>query len=129
MNAPILAGTCAVILLGATQAFAEQHGKLPRSSADGNTLKSIACAQELGTPLEECSYLIKRDEKGKTTVTVVFANGFKRGLFFVDGQFLKASVTMSGVGTDTDWSLRDGTHIIRVDRQRYEVPSTLIVDN
>ena len=59
-------------------------------------------------------------------MTVVFANGFKRGLFFVDGKFWKASVTMSGVGTDTDWSLKDGMHIIRVDGQRYEVPDTLI---
>ena len=44
----------------------------------------------------------------------------------MDGRFLKASVTMSGVGTDTDWSLKDGTHIIRVDGQRYEVPDILI---
>jgi hypothetical protein len=126
MNTPILVGICAVILLGSAEAFAEQQGNLPGSSADNNTPKSIACTQERGAPLGQCSYRIKRDENGKTTVTVVFANGFKRGLFFVDGKFRKASVTMSGVGTDTDWSLKDGMHIIRVDGQRYEVPDTLI---
>jgi hypothetical protein len=129
MNTPILVGICAAILLGTAEASAEQQGKSPKSSADNNTPKSIACAQERGAPLGQCSYSIKRDEKGKTTVTVIFANGFKRALFFMDRKFLKASVTMSGVGTDTDWSLKDETHIIRVDGQRYEVPNILIAGN
>ena len=129
MKAPIFVGMWAAILLGATDSSAEQPDKSPGSSADKNTPKSIACAQERGDPFGQCSFRISRDEKGKTTVTVVFANGFKRRLFFQDGQFLKASVTMSGVGTDTDWSLEDGTHIIRVDGQRYEVPDSLIAGN
>lgn len=116
-------------MFGAAEGSAEQQDKLPRLLADTNTPTSIACAQERGEPLAQCSYSIKRDEKGKTTVTVVFANGFKRGLFFMDGKFVKASVTMSGVGTDTDWSLKDGRHMIRVDGQRYEVPDTLIAGN
>ena len=129
MIMPILVGICTVILLGAAEASAEQQGKSPRSSAGNDTPKSIACAQERGAPLGQCSYRIKRDENGKTKMTVVFANGFKRGLFFMDEKFLKASATMSGVGTDTDWSLKDGTHFIRVDGQRYEVPNALIADN
>ena len=109
MNTPILVGICAAILLGTAEASAEQQGKSPKSSADNNTPKSIACAQERGAPLGQCS--------------------FKRALFFMDRKFLKASVTMSGVGTDTDWSLKDETHIIRVDGQRYEVPNILIAGN
>ncbi|UWR27828.1 hypothetical protein K3757_07805 [Sulfitobacter sp. S223] len=126
MNTPILVGICAALSLGAAEASADQQVISPSSSVDNNTPTSISCAQERGAPLGKCSYRIKRDENGQTTVTVVFANGFKRGLFFMDGRFLKASVTMSGVGTDTDWSLKDGTHIIRVDGQRYEVPDILI---
>lgn len=129
MKTPILIGIFAASMLGAAEGSAEQQDKSPRISADTNTPTSIACAQERGEPLAQCSYSIKRDEKGKTTVTVVFANGFKRGLFFMDGKFLKASVTMSGVGTDTDWNLKDGRHMIRVDGQRYEVPVTLIAGN
>jgi hypothetical protein len=123
MKTPILVAICAAISLGAAEGFAEQKDE---SLADTDTPTSIACAQERGEPLAQCSYSIKRDETGKTTVTVVFANGFKRRLFFKDGKFVKASVTMSGVGTDTDWSLKDGRHMIRVDGQRYEVPDTLI---
>lgn len=129
MNVPNMVGLLAVGLLGAAAVSAEQQGNSPKPSDSDNLPKSIACAQDPGAPLDECSYLIDQNENGKTTVTVVFSNSFKRKLFFVDGAFQKANVTMSGVGTDTDWSLKDGLHIIRVDRQRYEVPAALILGN
>ncbi|WP_187430721.1 hypothetical protein ROLI_000320 [Roseobacter fucihabitans] len=129
MKTPILSCICAVVLLGTVEASAEQQDKSPMSSADNNTPKSIACAQERGESLGQCSYRIKRDEKGKTTVTVVFANGFERGLLFEGSKFLKASVTMSGVGTNADWSLKYGIHVIHVDGQRYELPDTLFAGN
>jgi hypothetical protein len=129
MKTQILVGIWAGILLGAAGTSAEQQARSPGPTANTNTPASVACAQERGESLGRCSYRIERDDKGNTTVTVVFANGFKRGLFFKDGKFLKASVTMSGVGTDTDWSVKDGTHMIRVDGQRYEVPDTLIAGN
>ena len=121
MKAPFLVGICAATWFGAAGAFAGQ----PDTSLEASP-ETIACAQESGEALGQCTYSGKRDAKGKTTVTVAFANGFKRGLFFKDGKFLKGSVTMSGVGTDTDWTLEDGTHIIRVDDQRYDVPDTLV---
>ena len=126
MKTPILICMWAAILFGAAEASAEQHIASPGALADKNMPATIACAQERGESLGQCSYIVKRGETGKTTVTVVFANGFERRLFFQDGQFLKASVTMSGVGTDTDWSLKNGTHMIHVDGQRYEVPNSLI---
>ncbi len=119
MRIPILIGTWAAILLAAAAAPAEQP-------ADESMPDTLACAQERGDPFGQCSYRLTRDETGETTVTVVFANGFERGLFFQDGQFLKASVTMSGVGTDTEWRLEDGMYMIRVDGQRYEVPESLV---
>lgn len=57
---------------------------------------------------------------------MIFTNGFERRLFFRDGKFLKASVTMSGVGTNTEWHLESGMYMIEVDGQRYEVPESLI---
>jgi len=129
MKASILAGICAAILLGALQASAGLDAKSSGGTADHNMSDSIACAQETGEALGQCSYRIDRNDKGKTTVTVVFANGFKRRLFFRNGAFVKASTTMSGTGSDTDWSLKDGTHKIRVDDQRYEVPETLTAGN
>ncbi len=147
MKTQILIGLGAAFLFGAAETRAKDVSTTPETvkensdaptkqqdkssgpSTDRKMPKSIACAQETGEVLGQCTYRIERDEKGKTTITVAFANGFKRRLFFKDGTFLKANTTMSGTGTDTDWNLKDGTHEIRVDDQRYEVPDILIEEN
>lgn len=99
---------------------------VPKAKAEqsGNT-GVVACSQEQGEALGECTVRVERGKTDKITVTATFANGFTRRLFFKDGSFLKASATMSGVGTDTDWKLEDGKHFIRVDDQRYEIPVSL----
>jgi len=128
VKTPISIGICTAIFLGTAEGSARQQEKSPGPATENGTLKSIACSQETGESLGRCTYRINRDDDGTITVTVVFANSFKRKLFFKDGKFLKANTTMSGTGTDTDWSLKDGTLMIRVDDQRYEVPETLIAD-
>ena len=40
--------------------------------------------------------------------------------------FISADPTMSGVRTDTEWSVQDGIHVIRVDDQRYMLPNNLV---
>ncbi|MEM6678843.1 MAG: hypothetical protein AAF675_13335 [Pseudomonadota bacterium] len=86
----------------------------------------IPCAQEQGQALGRCAIAVARDVGGDATAVVTFPNGFKRNLYFAHGAFVSASATMSGVGRDTDWQVDDGLHRIRVDDQRYEIPSTLI---
>lgn len=86
----------------------------------------ILCAQERGQELEPCKASVARGDGGDATVVVTFPNGFKRTLFFVHGQFISASATMSGVGTDTDWRADDGRHVIRVDDQQYEITGAFI---
>ena len=86
----------------------------------------IQCAQEQGQALGECPAAIARGVGGDATVVVTFPNGFARMLYFVHGEFTSASATMSGVGTDTDWQIEGGHHIIRVDDQRYILPDTLV---
>lgn len=86
----------------------------------------LPCAQEQGQALGLCSAEVARGEGGDATIVVTFPNGFKRKLYFVHGEFVSASATMSGVGRDTEWSLQNGLHLIRVDDQRYEVPDALV---
>lgn len=129
MKTLILVATSVVVLFGAVKVSAEQQVKSVDSSPENSMPEAIACAQDLGDAFGHCRFLIKRDGNGTITVTVVFANGFKRKLIFKDGSFLKGNATMSGVGTDTDWSLKDGIHMIRVDDQRYNVPAALITGN
>jgi len=86
----------------------------------------VFCAQERGQELEPCKAAVARGDGGDATVVVTFPNGFKRTLFFVHGQFISASATMSGVGRDTDWRAENGQHFIRVDDQQYEMTGAFI---
>lgn len=124
MQRQLLVGVCAVVLLAATNLRVQAEAETAKDRQD--TPASIACAQEQGESLGQCTYRVTQDASGKTTVTVAFTNGFRRMLFFADGKFLKGNATMSGVGTDTDWKLKDGLHRIRVDDQRFEIPDALV---
>ena len=86
----------------------------------------IRCAQERGEDLGECTVEIARAGGGDATVVATFSNGFARTLYFVNGEFVSANATMSGVGTDTEWRREDDVHVIRVDDQVYELPDALV---
>ncbi len=86
----------------------------------------VRCAQERGEVLGRCQAMIARGDGGDAVVVVTFPNGFKRGLFFIHGEFVRASATMSGVGRDVDWRLEDGLHVLRVDDQRYELRDSFV---
>ncbi|MEO0915724.1 MAG: hypothetical protein AAFY31_01895 [Pseudomonadota bacterium] len=88
----------------------------------------VACAQEVGETLGTCTVQVARDDEAAAAAVVTFPNGFARILTFDAGAFLRGNTTMSGVGTDTDWSLNDGLYRIRVDDQRFEIPETLIIE-
>jgi hypothetical protein len=94
-------------------------------SGDFDAKGEARCAQEVGQSLETCAVAVAR-AAGSAAVVVTFANGFARTLTFEDRQFLRGNATMSGVGTDTDWSLSSGVFSIRVDDQRFELPEALV---
>ena len=84
------------------------------------------CAQIEGEAMGTCTIAVARSGGGDATVVATFSNSFSRTLYFVHGMFTSANATMSGVGTDTDWSLEDGLHRVRVEGQRYELNDALI---
>lgn len=94
---------------------------------DFDARAQIRCAQEAGEALGVCDAAVARSGGGDATVVVTFPNGFARQLFFTHGAFTRADATMSGVGTDTDWRVEDGLHVIRVDDQRFEAPVVLVI--
>ena len=87
----------------------------------------IRCSQEQGQSLGNCTAGVARSGGGDAAVAVTFANGFTRSLYFVHGEFLSASSTMSGVGTDNDWTVDGDTHVVRVDDQRYIIPVVFVL--
>lgn len=96
---------------------------------DFDTTSKIACAQERGQDLGTCQAAAARGDGGDATIVVSFPNGFQRKLYFVHGEFVRASATMSGVGTDFDWRLEGDFHFVRVDDQRFELPQSLIFED
>ncbi len=119
-----LAAVCAALPghLNADAMDATRKAKAGEFAATGE----IACAQEVGEALGTCTAEVARDDGSAAAVVVTFGNGFSRILTFEDGVFLRGNTTMSGVGTDTDWSLEDGLYRVRVDDQRFDIPETLI---
>ncbi|SNS76599.1 hypothetical protein [Tropicimonas sediminicola] len=95
-------------------------------SGDFDATDEVRCAQEVGQALGTCGASVARVD-GSAAVTVTFPNGFARMLTFSEGAFLRGSATMSGVGTDIDWSLSDGVYTIRVDDQRFDIPDALVI--
>ncbi|MEM7685567.1 MAG: hypothetical protein AAF293_12125 [Pseudomonadota bacterium] len=102
------------------------HSKKRARKRDFDATGTIRCAQEAGQSLGGCKAGVARGSGGDATIAVTFPNGFVRQLYFEHGEFISASATMSGVGRDTDWELREETHLIRVDDQRFELPDVLV---
>ncbi len=129
---------------GGAAGFVPADGLLPAVGLDGEIIRgeddsekrvkkrdfdasgTIACAQEKGERLGECETRVARGTGGDATLAATFPNGFTRRLYFVHGEFVKASATMSGAGRDTEGRIEADRHIIRVDDQRYEIPEVLI---
>ncbi|MEM9427335.1 MAG: hypothetical protein AAGA06_11610 [Pseudomonadota bacterium] len=110
----------------APHALADVKAANTRAKAgDFDASMEIACAQEVGETLNPCKASVARVDAA-AVVVVTFPNGFKRVLMFDEGAFLRGNTTMSGVGTDTDWTLSDGLYRVRVDDQQFEIPEALI---
>lgn len=93
---------------------------------DFDARATIPCAQEVGQALGKCEAKVARGTGGDASIAVTFPNGFTRTLYFVHGEFMSASATMSGVGTDNEWALKGNIHVVRVDDQRYELPDQFV---
>lgn len=104
----------------------ENNSKGRAGRGDFDASGQVACAQERGETLGLCAASVARSDGGDATVVVTFGNGFKRQLYFVHGQFVRAGSTMSGVGTDIEWRLDDARHHIRVDDQQFEIADAFL---
>lgn len=124
----LIALTLGVGLLAPGSAAADDASASARArSGDFDATAEVPCAQEQGQALGTCKAGVARADPSDVAVVVTFPNGFARTLTFADGRFLRGNATMSGVGTDTDWQLSNGTYFIRVDDQRFELPKALVL--
>lgn len=115
-----------VVILPVFAADSPHSARKKARMANFDLISDVDCAQELSQPFTTCTAKVAYGPKLDTAVVVMFSSGFARTLYFNDGKFISANATMSGVGTDTDWVLTNGVHLIRVDDQRYEIPASII---
>ena len=121
LRVPTVATAISVMLVA--PALADTASRVKRGDFDARA--GIPCAQERGEALGLCDAGVVRADGG-ATVVVTFPNGFARTLRFAGSRFDRANPTMSGTGRDTDWTLRNGVHRIRVDDQRFELPDAFV---
>lgn len=125
MRAALALGLIGTALLPGIAAGDIMAANARAKSGDFDRTGEVGCAQEAGQPLGLCEAGIARDENG-AVVVVTFPNGFSRMLMFEGGTFLRGNATMSGVGTDTEWTISNGIYQVRVDDQRFEIPEALV---
>jgi hypothetical protein len=119
-----LAAIAVALLPGSARADAAEASRRAKSGAF-DAEAEVGCAQSLGQALGRCHAGVARVDSA-AAVRVRFGNGFARVLVFEAGAFRRGDATMSGSGTDTDWTLFDGQYRIRVDDQRYVLPAPLV---
>jgi hypothetical protein len=125
MRAALALGLIATVLLPGIAAGDIMAANARAKSGDFDRTGEVGCAQEADQPLGICEAAIAGAKDG-AVVVVAFPNGFSRMLMFEGGAFVRGNATMSGVGTDTDWSISSGIYRVRVDDQRFEIPEALV---
>jgi hypothetical protein len=125
MRAVLALGPIVTALLPGIAAGDTMAATTRAKSGDFDSRSEVGCAQEAEQSLGTCTAAVARAEDA-AVVVVTFPNGFSRVLMFAGGDFLRGNATMSGVGTDTDWSASGGAYRIRVDDQRFEIPAALV---
>jgi nicotinate-nucleotide pyrophosphorylase len=125
MRAALIIGLITLAMLpGIAVGDVMTAAKRARSGAF-DTTGVVGCAQEVGQSLETCAAAVAHADDS-AAVVVTFLNGFSRTLLFAEREFLRGNATMSGVGTDTEWSVSNGMYQIRVDDQRFDIPEALV---
>lgn len=85
------------------------------------------CAQIRSDPLGPCEFGAARGGGGDAAVVFTFSNGFERTLFFSHGTLIRANPTMSGIGRDIDWRIEGQNFTLRVEDQRFELPTAAVL--
>ncbi len=86
----------------------------------------VPCARYLGQPMASCKFGVKRGTDGDAAVTITFADGFVRLIFFEGGQVSGAD--MIQVEGDPSYSSSKVADLfsVRVGEERYEIPEAVV---
>lgn len=111
-------------------------GSVPRGDDDSayragqgdfDATGTIPCAQQAGQPTVDCSFGVARAGGGYATVVVTRPDGTKRALYFQLGRAMGADTSQADGYPPFSASKESDLHIVRVGKERYEIPDAVIL--
>lgn len=122
-----------IIIDGETVPQAEAPRKSAASAAatragkgDYDATGQIPCAQYAGQPMHQCDFGVSRAGGGSATVVITRPDGSTRVLFFTDGKFTSADTSQADGYPEYSAERESDLNLIRVGKERYEVPDAVI---
>jgi len=108
------------------------HGQQPTHPTDAqvpgtdfNATGNIPCSMGGGQPTGQCPFGVKREGSGSGVVTVTKPDGRTRAIFFDRGQATGYDRSQADPG-EFSASKQGDLSIIRIGRERYEIPDAVI---
>lgn len=86
----------------------------------------IPCARYLGQPMASCRFGVTRGSDGEASMTVTFADGLVRHIFFKNGEATGTDMIEAEGSADFSASKEADLFSIRVGEERYEIPEAVV---
>lgn len=88
---------------------------------------NIPCAQSVGQPMVQCEFSVARSGGGYATVVIRKPDGKSRAIFFRMGQPIGADTSQADGYPDFQATKENDLHLIRIGRERYEIPDAVVL--
>ena len=95
------------------------------AGTDYHAVGEVACRMDASEPAGSCPFGVTREGNGTGTVTVTKPDGRERMIFFERGEAIGYDVSEADPGEFAAEKQAD-TSVVRIGRERYEIPDALI---
>ena len=92
---------------------------------DYHATGSVPCSMGGGQPTGTCAFGVKREGSGSGIMTITKPDGRTRSIFFEKGRATGADVSQADPG-EFSASREDDLNIVRIGKERYEIPDAVI---
>jgi heat shock protein HslJ len=87
----------------------------------------IPCAQSAGQPMMQCEFGVARAGGGYATVVIKTPDGRSRAIYFRMGKPIGADTSQADGYAEFSASKENDLHLIRVGKERYEIPDAVVL--
>ena len=94
---------------------------------DFDATGQIGCAQSVGQPMFQCDFGVARAGGGYATVVIKKSDGRTRAIFFRMGKPVSADTSEADGYPEFRATKEKDLHLIRVGKERYEIPDVVVL--